>query len=214
MTKQTFAAYFAKFPIHSYKKDWPIVNAGDKLKKIFYLKKGYVRLYSISSEGKDLTLIVYKPGDFFPLFTALLPNVPYRYWVEAMTPCEIVAVPVESFVSFFKQNPQLLLDMTIKIMIRFDGALRRMEYLAFGTAAQRLTSIIVILGERFGKKVKEGLFIEVPLTHKDLANLVGITRETASVVLGDLRKRGLIDYEHQHITVKNLPKLTKKSLIV
>lgn len=130
-----------------------------------------------------------------------------------MSACEVISVPVDSFKAFFKNNPDLLFDLSVRIMARFDTALRRMEYLAFGTAPQRLSSLLLILGERFGKKEKEGMYIEAPFTHKDLANLSGLTRETVSAIMSDLKKEGLIDGKNQHVIIKDRTKLTKKSLL-
>lgn len=213
MAKPSFETYFSQFPARVYKKRWSIVNPGDNLKTIYYLKRGYVRLYSVASDGQELTLIVYKSGEFFPLFVALFPPAPYPYWVETLTAAEIVSVPVELFTSFFKKNPDLLLDLSIEIMKRLDRTLRRMEYLVFGNVTQRLTSLIIMLGERFGRKEKNGVRIEAPFTHQELANLAGITRETASAIMSDLKKRGFVEYKNHTILIKNLTKLTKESLI-
>lgn len=207
-----FDRYFSRFPVHTYKKRWSIVNPGDNLRTIYYLKKGYVRLYSISQEGQELTLIVYKPGEFFPLFAALLPPAPYRYWVETMTPAEIVSVPIESFKTFYTKTPDFTVFLATELISRLDRVLRRMENLAFGSVTQRLITTLLILSERFGEKHAEGLYIQPPFTHKELANMVGITRETASSIMSDLKKRGLIDYKNHHIIIKQPQKLLKESL--
>jgi CRP-like cAMP-binding protein len=214
MSKATFDSYFATYPTRSYKKRMPLITAGDRLEKIFYLKKGYVRLYSVSPDGQELTLLIYKPGDFFPIYVALKPATPYRYWAETLTDAVITTVPVESFVHFFKENPEVIMDLSERIMTRFDGSLRRMEYLAFGTALQRVASLIIILGEQYGKKTAEGIAIEAPFTHKDLANLTGITRETVSAIMSDLKKRGFIDDQNQQILIKSIEALTKESLTI
>lgn len=213
MAKANFAGFFATFPSRTYKKNWSIVNPGDNLRTIYYIKKGYVRLYSISGEGEELTFIVYKPGEFFPLVVALFPPAPYAYWMETMTPSEIVSVPVESFKAFLDKHPELFRQISVEVMARLDRILRRMENLVFGTVSQRISLLILILCERFGKKVKDGISIEAPFTHKDIASLAGVTRETTSAIMSDLKKRGLIDNKNQHILVKDIAKLTKESLV-
>ena len=212
MEKSSFDKYFDQFPARSFKKHAPLINAGDEFQKIYYLKKGYVRLYSISPEGKELTLIVYGPGEFFPLFIALTPPSPYPYWAEAMSPIELITVPVQSFTSFFKQNPEILFELAVRLLTRLSGALRSMENLAFGSAENRLCSVIIVLSQRFGIRQDEFMLVDAPFTHKDLANLAGLTRETVSAIMSELKKKGIIDYKNQRILIKSLPRLTKESL--
>lgn len=211
--KANFEEYFSRFPARKYKKHWSIINPGDNIKTIYYLKKGYVRLYAVAPDGQELTLIIYKPGEFFPLIVALFPPAPYPYWVETMSPAEIISVPVDSFTDFFKKNTDLLLRVSIEIMRRLDRILRRMEYLVFGNVSQRLCSLLIILGESFGRNENQGIRIEVPFTHQDLAYMVGITRETVSSVMSELKKQNILAYTNHSIVIKNPAKLKKTSLI-
>jgi CRP-like cAMP-binding protein len=164
---------------------------------------------SISVEVKEITFLIYKPGDFFPFFAALIPSL-YPYWIETMTPCEIISIPVDKFMKYFETKPTLFLDLAMKIMGRFDKILQRMEYLAFGKVEEKMASILLILSEQFGKGSGK---IDVPLTHKEIANLIGITRETASGILSGYEKKGYIEYQEKFITIKNKKALLKESLL-
>lgn len=88
-----------------------------------------------------------------------------------------------------------------------------MEYLAYADADQKIASIILICADRFGKEINGTIKIEVPLTHKDLANLVGITRETASVSIKKFERKGLIENKSKTIIVKNRKLLEKEALL-
>lgn len=208
-----FDAYFSQFPVRIYKKHWHIINAGDNVEKIYYIKKGYVRLYSISSEGKELTLIIYKPGEFFPLIIALEPKSSYPYFIEAMTEAEIISVPIASFTSFFKNNSDLLLDLAVKTMRRLDRILRRLEYASFGNAYQKIASIFIILAEAFGEKEESEIVIQVPLTHRDIALIVGITRETASIEIKKLEQKNIIARRGRTFVIKNYKRLQKEAFL-
>lgn len=208
-----FDSYFSQFPVKSYRKKWNIVNAGDTVQKIFYLKKGYVRVYAMSSDGKELTLLIYKPGSFFPILTALKHNITYPYWIETITPADVVAVPVQSFITFFKDNPELLLNMSMEIMQRLDSALKRMEYLVFGSVYVRIASILLMLSQQFGKKEGSSIVIEVALTHKEIGYLIGAVRETVSAEIKKLEEKGIIEQSSKKIIIKNTKALEKEALI-
>lgn len=212
-SSKTFDEYFSQFKPRLYKRRAPIVNSGDDLQKIFYLKKGYVRLYSMSSEGKELTLIIFKPGSFFPLYPALYPHVSYPFWVETLTPAEIAVVPLNSFIEFFKSNPDLLLNLSIEIMGRLDDALRRMEYFAFGTVYTKIASILLVMAKNFGKKEGNETVIDVPLTHKDIGLLIAAARETISSEIKKLEDSKIIGHKGKLLVIKNIKALEKESLL-
>lgn len=194
-----------------YKKGEIILRAHDNPAGIFYLKEGFVRLYSISETGEELTLIIFKPQDPFPI-TWVINDTPNEYWLDAMTACELARAPREQFREFIKSNPDVLLELTSKMLVRLGGLLRRMEYLVFGNAYQKIASIILICAERFGRPTTDGVVVGVPLTHKDIASLVGITRETASLEIKKLEKKGLISYKGRLLVVNDAASLAKDSL--
>lgn len=204
--------FFSQFKLLYYKKDEIILRPDDTPSGVFYLCKGYVRLYSISQTGEELTLIIFKPEDFFPIVWAIN-NTPDEYYCEAMTPVEVWRAPREEFLAFIKSDPDVFLELTSRILIRLGGLLERMGYLVFGSAYQKVASILVICAQRFGLKEGKGIKICVPLTHKDIANLVGITRETASVEMKKLERKGFIYHRGRLFMIKDIKGLEKESLL-
>lgn len=205
-------SFFAGYKPRIFRRHEIILRAGDPPIGIFYLKRGYVRVYSISKVGEEVTLIIFKSGDFFPI-TWAINNAPNDYYCEAMTPCVLLRAPREEFVKFIKNNPDAAFELTNRTLVRLAGLLRRMEYLVFGNAGNKVASILLICAERFGKKDGEGVIIEVPLTHSDIASLVGLSRETASIEMKKLEDRGLIGHSGRLLEVLNLRGLRKQSLL-
>lgn len=208
----TFDSFFEQFPEKIYKKRVAILNAGVIPAETYYLKKGYARAYAVSAEGGELTMVVFQPGDFFPLISAINAQK-INYYIESLTEVTIIQVPRPQFIQFLKSRQDLVVELAMRLTARFEGVLTRMEYLVFGTASQKLASIMLILAERFGEKQGSRVFIKAPMTHKDLASLIGITRETTTLILRDLTKDGLISFKNKHIIVNNLKGLQKVSLV-
>lgn len=188
-----------------------IIRAGESPSGVFYLKKGFTRLFSVSKSGEEFSLIIFKKGDLFPLIWAIN-NPPNSYFLEAMTPCELLRAPRNSFMDFVKGDPELYFEVTSRVLVRFGALLRRMEYMAFGDAYSKISAILLICAERFGKKKGKKVIIEVPLTHHDVASLVGVTRETASIELKKMETKGLISHKGHLIAIKNIENLKKESL--
>ena len=176
---------------------------------IFYIKKGFVRLYSLSSAGKELTLVLYKPGDFFPVVWTFT-SQPSAYYFETLCDCEIIKAPKDKFINFVEENKGVLYEIIDHILQRFQVALRRMESLTFGNASARLASVLLIYASRFGvKQENTGIVIPIPLTHKDIANLVGVARETVSIELKKFINKGIIQKTGRFLAVKDKKALEK-----
>lgn len=193
-----------------YKKGETILHAYDPPPGVFCVKSGYVRLYSISEQGEELTLIIFRPGDSFPLVWAIN-NMENLYNLEAMTNVEIWRASKDRFLRFIKENPEVTVFLMRRVLTRLGALLIRMEQLVFGDAYAKIASILFLCGERFGKKERKGIIIQVPLTHKDIASLVGLTRETTSIEMKKLERKGLISHQKGLITIKSLKLLKEES---
>ncbi|MBI4100756.1 Crp/Fnr family transcriptional regulator [Candidatus Microgenomates bacterium] len=130
-----------------------------------------------------------------------------------MTAVELWRVSRNQFLDFIKANPDILFELTSRITVRLGGLLERMEYLVFGNAHQKVASILAICAQRFGRQEGGKTKISVPLTHKDIAALIGFTRETVSLEMKKLEKKGIISRRGQLILVKNSKKLEDESIL-
>lgn len=204
--------FFSKYKKVSFKKGETILRAQDEPRGVLYLKKGYTRLYSLSKNAQELTLIIFKPEDFFPLMWAIN-GTPHTYYMDAMTAVEVYQTPREEFLKFIKQDSELLFEINSRILTRFGGLLTRMEHAMFGNAYSKVASIIVIVAERHGIQEKRGILIQLPFTHQDFAKLLGIARETVSIEMKKMQKKGLIEYRGRNLVVKDIRKLTEESSI-
>lgn len=209
-TKVSLDFLFAESRPIFYKKREIILRPEDVPSGVFIIKKGFVRFYTISESGEELTLVIFKRGDFFPILWAIN-NTPNVQYFEAMTDVEVLRVRREKFVEFLKHNSEVEFEVLSKVSIRLEGLLERIEYLVFGNAYQKIASILVICGERFGEKKDGGILIKLILTHRDIANLIGLTRETTSLEIKKLERKKIIGHQGRLILIKNVKKLQKEA---
>lgn len=211
-----FYQFFSKYKPLNFKKGETLLRAGDPILGVYLLNRGFVRLFTVSSSGEELTLIIFKKGDLFPITWALTQdkvlNTQQDYYLEAMSPSELIRSPREEFLKFIRSDPEALFELTGGLSKRFGGLLIRIESLVFGEAYSRIASILLLCAERFGRKVNTQIEIEVPLTHSDVASLIGVARETVSIELKKLEKMGLIGYRGRLLVIKNLRRLRREAL--
>jgi len=204
--------FFQNYKLTSYRKRDLILHANDASSSVFYIKNGYVRVYRISEQGEELTLTILKPKDFFPL-TYGIHAITNPYYLEAITPLELWKAPQDKFLDYIKNHPDILYELTSRILVRFDGVLSRIEYLVFSNAYTKVAATLLVCAKRFGEKIGNDIVVKVPLTHRDIATLVGITRETTSLEMKKLEKQGFLGRNGKLFVVKNLRRLEQEILL-
>ena len=209
--QQKLEQFFSQFKRFYYKRNEVIIRPDDVPSGVFYLSRGYVKLYTLSESGQELSLIIFKPGDFFPMIWTFKDVIPSQY-CETMTSVELYRTSKEKFKEFVQENPEVLWDVTGKILIRLLGLLERMEYMVFGNAHQKVASILAICAERFGVKKGREVIVKVPLTHRDIASLIGLTRETTSIELKKLQQLKIISKKEGLFSVTNIEKLKSEAM--
>jgi CRP/FNR family transcriptional regulator len=212
LSRQKLDLFFTQYTHRYFKKRETIINSEELKTHIYYIKNGFIRAYRISEEGEELTLLILKPDDFFPL-TYGLNNMPNIYYLEAITPIEVFRAPQEPFLQFLHREPEVFFDLSTQVMDRFDGLLARMEYMIWSKAYTKIAATLLICARRFGKPSNNSVLIDVPLTHRDIATIVGLTRETTSIEMKKLENKGLLTKRGRLLFIPDLEKLEQESLL-
>lgn len=202
-------AFFAQF--HSsktYKKGEIIIRPGENPNDVFYVKEGFVSLYSTTVNGQEIIFNIYKPKTFFPLMLAIgeTPNI---FYYEAITKVDILKAPKQQLIEYLKKQPERLYELSKRMIIGLDGISQLMQILLFEDARSKVATIFKMLAKRFGKKQKNKIILDIPLTHKLIASLAGLARETTSLEIKKLENNGIISQE-KHLFSINKPDELKK----
>lgn len=206
-------AFFSQKKIRSYKKGDMILLPGDAITDVYYVHTGFVRLYCELDDGRELTLNIFKPGSYFPMFL-VLDNAPNVHYFQAMTTAKLIKVPKDEVVRFIVREPDVLFEFTRRLTIGLNGLITNIQYTLFGPVHTRIVSAILFLAKRFGEKLPDGsVRITLPLTHQDIANIIGIARETASIEIEKLVSKKLILDTKKQITILNVSRLEEEALL-
>ncbi len=204
--------FFAQFSPISYGKKGIILQEGDHTPHIFYVKSGFVRAYRISEQGEELTIAILKPRDLFPI--AWGDNgVSFECFLEAVTPVSLWRIPRGRFMEFLNTHPAVFNSLVSSMSLRLGGLLTRIEYLVTGHANTKVAAAVLACARRFGSERGDRIVVDLPLTHKDIATLVGITRETACLEMKKLERKGLITHEKRVLIVRDIEGLENESLV-
>jgi len=191
-----------------FKKGKLILQPSTHITHIYYLIEGYVRMYSLLPNGKELTITIFKPDSFFPLFLAI-DERENTYYFESFTTSVIKRIPTEQVLHFIKNNHDVLYDFTRRTSRGMQGVIENLQYQLFGSVTQRTIETLLMLARRFGTKKGNGVQIELPISHQDIANFVGVARETISIEMSKLQKQGMITALYKRITVPDVSALSR-----
>jgi CRP/FNR family transcriptional regulator, cyclic AMP receptor protein len=202
-------SFFSQFQCKKYKKGEIILYPDTTVAGAYFIKKGHIREYGISLEGIEMTIHIFAPYSYFPM-TWILSNIANRYYYEALSEVEIYCAPKEKVQAFLKQEPDVFLDLTSRLLVGLDKLTSRMEHLAFGKAYIRVISMLLFLVRHFGEMKNNEVILRSKFTHRDIGSLAGVSRETASREWERLEKKGLVGFRNQFIYIKNLDSLRKE----
>lgn len=182
-----------------------IILVQDEIPATGYLiKKGVVKTYNLTSQGEEKPISFDIEGEVLPIAWVFSKLKVAQYFYEAFTDCDLYCISREEYISFLKNNPEPLYDMFDYFVGRNLNYQMRINALEQSKASYKVLHTIHFLALRFGKDIGENTVkIPLPLTQQDLANYMGLTRETTSVELKKLQVSGVISYRNQMYTVKS-----------
>jgi len=199
--------YFSSCKLISYQKGDAVIYSTDEPTGIYFINNGYIKMNTLSINGNELILNILKPGSFFPTFWAI-GDKPNNYSFVAMSKVSLYKSPKEDFLIFLKENPEVLFDLTKRVLFGVDELIVNITHSLAGSSEDRVASALSIISKRFGEKMNNGkILIKLNLTHQDIADMAGITRETASLAIGKLTKNKILKQQGRKFVIFNLKKL-------
>ncbi len=192
----------------TFKKGDFVIRPGDPPHGVFYIYEGLVKAYDITKYDEENLLIIRKQDEIFPLIWAITGREHHIIY-QALAPTTTYRIKREVFLEYIKGSSDALtplLDMTLE-MYRLHG--ERILNLEYRTVRERIISFLLIMSQRFGKQTDDGVLIEVPLRHQDIASSVNATRETTSRELSALERKGLLENKQSYTLLRDVEALRK-----
>lgn len=184
-----------------------IFREGDPAEFFHIVKEGTVKCVKTSSEGKEVTLKVLMPGDLFCCEAAVFDGAPHPGCAQPMGEVSVLRLRKKAYFEMLKRNPDAAVEVIKYLGNRLNEAQEKAKVLALDGAEQRLAGLLVNLAERSSVRDGSAHRLTVRLTRQDLANMVGITTETAIRIMGRFKKARLVTGTAKQLTILDLPRL-------
>jgi len=196
----------ARSKARTFTRGTPIYLPLDGTNAVFLLASGRVKICHLTPEGKQSILAFIEPGELFGEL-ALFDVGPRDEYAEAAEKSTIVQIPGEVMRQTMESHAAVTLGVTKLIGLRRRRIERRLKNLLFLSNRDRLTHLLLELAEQYGMPESGGLKLRIQLSHQDLANVIGSTRETVTVVLGEMQSEGLLSIGRRRIVILDLGQL-------
>jgi CRP-like cAMP-binding protein len=173
---------------------------------LFILKQGRVRIFRLSPAGKALTTAIVTPGTIFGEM-AIIGQRMHDNYAEALEACVICLMSREDVRQMLLSDPRIAARIAETLSNRLIEMEQRLSDVVFKAVPQRIASALLALGRADQGRRRwpfDVALCEVRLTHEQLAELVGSSRETTTKVLGELRDMGLIELRRGTVALLDL----------
>lgn len=175
---------------------------GDPGAQVFFVNGGRVKCSKVTRDGKELTLAYRGPGDMFGEL-AVIDGSPREEMAEAMKNAIVTEIPLEMFSELLVSDAKLAFKYASIIGERRRALETKLEHLVFRDVPAKLAALLLELGVEYGVETEDGVQIGVKITHQEMANLIGSTRETISLTLAQFRKKGLLDLQGRSVVLRD-----------
>lgn len=184
-----------------------IYRPGEQADWVYFVVEGIVKTGTLSDDGKEVIKNVLYSGDMFgELGLSGLEQRP-DFAASLRGEVEILRIPVKIIRELIKKNPMVGLRMIEKLGERISRSEKRLEQLVFQDARTRIIGFLLEQAEKNGKKFGDETLIRHGFTHQDMANITGTSRQLVTIVLNELKKENLINFDRASILIRDVGQL-------
>jgi len=180
---------------------------GQSPRGVFMLCAGRVKLTTCSSDGKALIARIAEGGEVLGM-SAAVSGRPYMVTAETLVPCQVNFIKREDFLGFLKENGAACLRVAEHLSNNYHSAVEQSRSLGLShSASEKLAKLMLEWCAKNGKETDKGISLKMTLTHEEIAQLIGASRETVTRLLGDFKAKGLISVKGSTLIICNKPAL-------
>jgi CRP/FNR family transcriptional regulator len=190
----------------AYPRGATIYSEGDPSDAVYILKAGLVKIVSFSEKGAETILYILKPDEIFGAL--LLAEETRPFTALALEDAVVTIIPRERLLELLGLVPTVALNFIKLLSQRVKKLGKELAEFSHSWSYHRLAKVLLELSEKYGEEVSTGILITLRLTHEDLANLIGTTRETVTTQINRFERMGLLSREDRHFIV-NRSRLTE-----
>lgn len=186
-----------------YPKGSVLFAEGHAARGVYVLCSGRAKLSLISAEGKALIARIARPGDLLGVHATLAEHA-YEATAETLAPCYVDFISRKDLLALLDRQKSFGLALAIAISKEFAEFVEHARVLLLSvSASEKLARLLLRLGDEFGESTTTGIRMQTLLTHEEIAQLIGASRETVTRSLNVLKRRRVIRAKNGDLLIQN-----------
>lgn len=179
-----------------------LFTEGQVARGVYLLCKGRVKLSMTSAEGKSIILRIAEAGELIGINGAIS-GQPYELSAETLEPCQVNFIKREAFQRLMHDHHEACVNATEQLGSDYRAACFQIRSLGLSrTASEKIARFLLEWATR-GKETSEGMRVNLPLTHEEIAQIVGVSRETVTRTLTELKHKALITMKGPTVVIRD-----------
>jgi CRP/FNR family cyclic AMP-dependent transcriptional regulator len=175
----------------TFEKGAVIFNQGDRRETIYGIERGLVLVSRVDADGHEQIVNLIGPGDVFPHVGFVTP-ANYPGSARAVEPCTVTCLARSDFNAIMSVRPQVagaIIGLLERQILQLQAQL---QTLALPNGRQRVVAVLRFLAQEHGVQSGRDVILTLPMTHSELARMVGLSRESVNRVWTQLRREGAL----------------------
>jgi CRP/FNR family cyclic AMP-dependent transcriptional regulator len=207
LSEETIARLAASSTAYDFRRRRFVYREGDPADALYLVARGRVKLCCPEpGTDREAVIDILPTGALFGEF-ALYSTGAHQMSAAAFENARVLRIPAGEFKLAMGESRELNHHTLRLLGQRLSRSERRVADFALDAIPARLEKLLVELSERYGREEPGGVLIDLALPHREIASIVGSTRESVTVRLNDLRRAGVIDFVDRKILVKHPPEM-------
>ena len=197
-----------------WKKQSHVFLQGDPLENVYFIYDGKIKIYKSDINGKEQIVAIAKKGEMFP-HVGFFRKGDYPAYAEVLEPSTLIAIPISKFETVLIENPELCIKVFKVLGEKIVDLQNRLEEQILNNTYEQIVKLLIRLAQKHGKEQEDGtIVLKSEFTNKDLANMIGTTRETISRTLTKMKKDELIEVDDEGNTIVDVEILMEEINLV
>ncbi len=191
-----------------YPKSAMLFIEGQQPRGVFVLCAGKVKLFTSSQEGKTIITKISEAGDLLGL-NATISNRPYEVTAEMVEPGQANFIARDTFLQFLRENGEVALRVAEQLSRNYYTAYEEIRTLGLTSSPSEKFAKLLLSWSPAGGQANGAPQIRLTLTHEEIAEMIGTTRETVSRLFSEFKKKQLLQLKGSTLVIRNKPALEK-----
>lgn len=179
---------------HAYDRGETVFMEGEEREAVFFIRRGLVKVLKIDEEGREHIVNILGKGQMFP-HVGFFQDAPYPGTAQVMEPSVLLSIRCQQFDALLTDYPDIARKVMRVMGERILMLQAKLQELALFDSHDRVIALLRHFAEEHGTVQADGIHVELPITHGEMAHMTGMTRESVNRVWNQLRRDGVVSGE-------------------